>query len=189
MLLNTYNIEFTLFDRLAGIGCPVRSISVMGPAAKVARFAGPVFAGLYAGSLLTLLVLELELRRFDGSVYTQVAQINLIGIPWLSGATLIPAMLCATLSVVVTIRRPGAAKWWALSALMLLLTVFAISSAINVQITAAEGRWTVGAPPADWAVQRDHWQVAHAIRTIAATVAFVCLNVLAVSGRRQTDKA
>lgn len=152
--------------------------------AWINRFAGPVFAGLYAGVLLALLVLELELRQFDGSVYTRVAQVNLIGIPWLAGATLIPAMLCAALSVILTIRRPGPARWWALAALILLLIVFTISSAVNVQITAAEGRWNVSSPPLDWRVQRDRWQVAHAVRTAASIAAFLCLSMLAFAGRR-----
>ncbi|WP_051757301.1 DUF1772 domain-containing protein [Nocardia sp. NRRL WC-3656] len=131
-----------------------------------------------------MLVLELELRQFDGSVYTRVAQVNLIGIPWLAGATLIPAMLCAALSVILTIRRPGPARWWALAALILLLIVFTISSAVNVQITAAEGRWNVSSPPLDWRVQRDRWQVAHAVRTAASIAAFLCLSMLAFAGRR-----
>nr|WP_227985235.1 anthrone oxygenase family protein [Nocardia spumae] len=152
--------------------------SMLERVAGISRFAGPVFAGLYAGVLLTLMVLEAELRRFDGSVYTRVAQVNLIGIPWLAGATLIPATLCAAVLVIVTIRRPGRARWWASSALLLLLTVFIISSAVNVQITAAEGRWDLLSPPPDWAVQRDHWQIAHAIRTAASVAAFLCLSVL-----------
>ena len=35
--------------------------------------------------------------------------------------------------------------------------------------------WDVKAPPADWASVRDRWQLAHAVRTCAAVLAFGCL--------------
>ncbi|MFE2996737.1 hypothetical protein ACFXG4_17175 [Nocardia sp. NPDC059246] len=59
----------------------------MDVAIKIARLITPLSAGLYAGSLLTLLVIELSLRDFGGSIYTQVEQINLIGIPARAAAT------------------------------------------------------------------------------------------------------
>ncbi|MEU4468037.1 hypothetical protein AB0G20_30885 [Streptomyces sp. NPDC024017] len=44
---------------------------------KYARFVSLVFTGLFAGFLTSVLVLELSLRGFDSTVYTQVRLVEL----------------------------------------------------------------------------------------------------------------
>ena len=60
---------------------------------RYARFTGLVFAGLFAGFLIGVLVLELSLRNFDGTVYTQVRLVELDSLDKLAIATLLPALL------------------------------------------------------------------------------------------------
>src|ERR1700757_2088429 len=59
-----------------------------------------------------------------------------------------------------TMRRV-AGRWLALTALLLLLTAFAISVAINVAINTAQQGWSVAAPPSDRSSVPEGWQLAH----------------------------
>jgi len=46
----------------------------------------------------------------------------------------------------------------------------------------------VHVPPSDWASVRDRWQLAHAIRTVSAVLAFCSLTTAAITrtARRRT---
>jgi uncharacterized membrane protein len=151
--------------------------------ASIARMAGLFFAGIFAGFLVTVLALEATLRRFDASVYTQVRHVELIHLDDLASATLLPALLATVVLIAATIRSRGAAFWWSAVALLLLVTVLVTTLVVNLPINADQLGWAVPAPPADWAQVRDRWQLAHAVRTGAAVIAFACL-VRAGSGRR-----
>lgn len=144
------------------------------------RLLSLLFSGLFAGFLLCVLVLELSLRKASASVYTQVRLVELAHLDTLASVTLLPAILATGLLVVQQRRRPG---WWIpLTALGLLLLVFAISLAVNLPINHDQSLWKVNNPPTDWSAIRDRWQAAHAVRTVAALLAFVGL---AASGTRR----
>lgn len=130
------------------------------------KYVSLVFAGLFAGFLTGVLVLELSLRSFDGAVYTQVRLVELDSLDKLAVATLLPALI-ATAVLVYRDRR-----WPAVAALALLISVFVLTLVVNLPINAAQLEWSVQSPPADWADVRDRWQIAHAIRTVAAVLAF-----------------
>ncbi|TQM09643.1 anthrone oxygenase family protein [Pseudonocardia kunmingensis] len=170
-----------LFGRRMATRKPVITASA---AARVARFASLLFGGLFAGFLVAVLVLELPLRRFDASVYTQVRHIELIGWDVLASATLLPALV-ATAFLVVVERRRGRASWPARTALVLLVLVFALSSLVNLPINAEQLAWSVQMPPGDWTSTRDLWQLSHVVRTGAAVLALGCLAAAAsVTGER-----
>jgi uncharacterized membrane protein len=147
---------------------------------NIVRFAGLLFGGLFAGFLVAVLVIELTLRRFDASVYTQVRHVELVRLDDLAAATLVPALVAAALLVIVAARRRGRTLWLALTALVLLVAVFVMSLLVNVPINTQQLAWSVQAPPADWASVRDRWQIAHAVRTAAALLAFGCLSAAAM---------
>ena len=69
--------------------------------------------------------------------------------------------------------RPASAAAFALAFAMLLIV-------FNLPINAEQSNWAVQAPPADWASVRDRWQIAHAVRTSAAVLAFGCLSTAAM---------
>ena len=141
----------------------------------IAHTASVTFSGLFAGFLLGVLVLELSLRDFSGTTYAQVREVELVGLDRLATMTLVPA-LAATLWVVVASRRqPGMSR--SLLPLLLLIAVFVLSLTVNLPINADQLDWNVDAPPADWADDRDRWQIAHAVRTVAAVLAFALLTV------------
>lgn len=141
-----------------------------GERATVARTASVVFSGVFAGFMLSVLVLELTLRGYSASTYAQVREIELVGLDQLATVTLLPALI-ATLGVVVLSRRKRGLTRSAV-ALLLLLGVFVVSLTVNVPINQDQLTWDIDAPPADWADDRDRWQLAHVFRTSAALLAF-----------------
>ncbi len=159
---------------------------------KIVRFVSLLFGGLFARFLLTVLVIESTLRSFDAPVYTQVRRVELVRLDGLASATLIPALIAAAILVAVTARTSRRAFWLTLTALVLLVVVLATSLLVNVPINTDQLTWNVQAPPADWTSVRDRWQIAHALRTVAALLAFGCLSMAAIATSpttRQTTRA
>jgi hypothetical protein len=142
-----------------------------------ARFTALTFAGVFAGFLITVLVLELSMRTADGAVYTEIRHVELIGLDVLATVMLVPA--AAATAVVAAARFPvgGAARWLPSAALLLLVSVFVLTVAVNLPINADQHGWVAATPPPDWASIRDRWQLAHAARTAAAVLAFGCLSL------------
>lgn len=140
----------------------------------VARFASLLFGGLFAGFLVTVLVLESTLRGVGASVYTQVRHVELDRLDGLASATLVPALIAAAV-LVASAARNRRPVLWPVVAFVLLLSVVATTLVFNVPINTDQLTWDVQAPPADWATVRDRWQLAHAVRTGAAVLAFGCL--------------
>ncbi|HEX6682637.1 MAG TPA: anthrone oxygenase family protein [Candidatus Limnocylindrales bacterium] len=143
---------------------------------KYARFASVVFAGLFAGFLTAVLVLELSLRSFDSTIYTQVRQVELDSLDKLAVATLLPALIATAVLVYRTFRTNK--RWLTVAALALLLFIFGLTLIVNLPINDDQLGWNTQSPPSGWANVRDTWQVAHAIRTVAAVLAFAVLAAL-----------
>ena len=141
---------------------------------RFVRSASLLFSGVFAGFLVCVLVLENSLRGFDAAVYTQTRLVELDSLDKLASATLIPAMIT---TVVLAIRARGNDRRVVLVAIALLVIVFATTFAINLPINSDQSAWSVQSPPSDWTSVRDRWQVAHAIRTVAAVLAFGLLIV------------
>jgi uncharacterized membrane protein len=152
----------------------------------IARVASLLFGGLFAGFLVTVLVLESTLRGVDAAVYVQVRQVELDRLDALASVTLIPALLAAAVLVASAARNRRRVLWPVL-AFVLLLSVVATTLVFNVPINTDQLTWNVQAPPADWADVRDRWQLAHAVRTVAAVLAFGCLGAAAGVTRTPTD--
>jgi uncharacterized membrane protein len=150
------------------------------------RFVSLLFGGLFAGFLVTASVLEATLRSFDALVYVQVRQVELAHLDDLASATLIPTLIGAAFLVISVARARGRAFWLMLAALVLLVTVFVTSLLVNLPINHDQLTWNIQAPPADWAAVRDRWQIAHAVRTAAALLAFGCLIVAAIGPTTRT---
>jgi uncharacterized membrane protein len=141
------------------------------------RLLSLLFSGLFAGFLACVLVIELSLRAAGASVYTQVRLVELDHLDTLAAATLLPAILATAMLVVQARRRPG---WWIpLTALGLLLAVFVLTLTVNLPINHDQATWNPTGPPADWKAVRDRWQIAHAVRTVAAVLAFTGLTTAA----------
>lgn len=152
---------------------------------SVARVAGLVFGGVFAGFVLTVLVLELSMRRLSASDYTQVRQSELAHLDTLATATLIPTILATVVLVSVSLKWANRGVGLASVALTLLVVVFVTTVVINLPINADQLDWSVDHPPAHWARDRDRWQIAHAVRTAAAVAAYVCLVFAAGTHRRR----
>lgn len=138
------------------------------------------FSGLFAGFLVCVMVLENSLRSFGAAVYTQVRLVELDSLDKLASVTLIPALVT---TVALAIWSRGNSRRSALVAAALLVVVFVTTFAVNLPINSDQLSWSVQQPPADWAAVRDRWQAAHAVRTVAAVLAFVVLVSTAVRRR------
>lgn len=155
-------------------------------AVAVVRLVNLLFAGVFAGFLVTAMVIELTLRNFGASVYIQVRHIELAHLDELASATLLPALITTVILAVVAFRTRGRETWLALMALALLVVVFATTLSVNLPINHDQLHWNVQSPPSDWANVRDRWQIAHAVRTVAAVIAFACMAASALISRRRT---
>jgi hypothetical protein len=151
----------------------------------VARFTSLTFAGVFAGFLVTVLVLELSMRTADGSVYTEVRHIELIGLDVFATVLLIPAVVATGIVAAARFSVGGAARWLPMVALLLMALVFVLTFAVNLPINADQRGWVT--PPSDWANVRDRWQLAHAVRTVAAVLAFGCLGLGETRAARNTS--
>ncbi|MET9270455.1 anthrone oxygenase family protein [Kribbella sp. NPDC003557] len=138
------------------------------------------FSGLFAGFLVCVMVLENSLRSFGAAVYTQVRLVELDSLDKLASVTLIPALVT---TVALAIWSRGNSRRSAFVAAALLVVVFVTTFAVNLPINSDQLSWSVQQPPADWAAVRDRWQAAHAVRTVAAVLAFVVLVSTAVRRR------
>ncbi|WP_327742946.1 DUF1772 domain-containing protein [Streptomyces europaeiscabiei] len=144
---------------------------------KYTRFVSLVFAGLFAGFLTSVLVLELSLRDFDSIVYTQVRLVELDSLDKLAVATLLPALIATAVLVHQTYRTNT--RWLTVAALALLVFVFGLTLIVNLPINSDQLHWNAQAPPSNWTDIRDRWQIAHAARTMAAVLAFAVLALAA----------
>jgi uncharacterized membrane protein len=140
---------------------------------KYARAASLLFAGLFAGFLTAVLVLELSLRGAGGTVYTQVRLVELDSLDKLAVATLLPALIATAVLAYRTFRT--GTRWPTVGALALLVLIVALTVTVNLPINADQLDWNAASPPADWADVRDRWQIAHASRTAAAVIAFALI--------------
>ena len=145
-----------------------------------------LFGGIYAGFLVAVLVIELTLRGFDASVYTQVQQVKHLRLNQLAIATLTPTLASGLL--LVLLLRPLHTTGFALTFTSLLCTAGAlvITLRVNVPINADQMTWKVAAPPPNWAAIRDRWQVAHMLRTGLAVIAFCCQIIAAMLKKAST---
>ena len=88
---------------------------------RIAGITSLVFAGLFAGFLTAVLVLELSLRRFDGTVYTQVRLVELDSLDKLAVATLLPALISTAVLAYRSFRTK--ARWPSVAAFVRQRTV------------------------------------------------------------------
>ncbi|MGY2093475.1 anthrone oxygenase family protein [Nocardia gipuzkoensis] len=132
-----------------------------------------------------VLVLELSLRGFDASVYTQVRLVELEWLDTLATATLLPAIAATAVVVIRAYRRHSGGVIWATVTLVLLVSIVALTIMVNLPINAQQLDWVAGAPPRDWAQVRNRWQIAHLMRTVAAVAAFTCLINFAMRPHRR----
>lgn len=140
--------------------------------------------GLFAGFLVGILVFELSLRRFDGSVFAQTQQVTLIALPALATALLFPALIATGALGALRSRSRDDEFWAAVASFALLLVALIVTLVVNVPINLAEAGWDPSSPPSDWATHRDRWQIGHGVRTAAALLAFGSLAVVASRSRK-----
>ncbi|QIS10389.1 DUF1772 domain-containing protein [Nocardia arthritidis] len=147
---------------------------------QFARLASLLLVGTFTGFLLTVLVLELSMRGADGPTYVTVRHIELNSMDRLASATLLPALVVTAVLAATALRGH---RLFPIVALTLLIGVLILTLTVNLPINADQRDWVSTVPPVDWADVRDRWQLAHAIRTCTAAIAFILLATAAVLRR------
>ncbi|MEP0706979.1 MAG: DUF1772 domain-containing protein [Parvibaculum sp.] len=115
----------------------------------------------------------------DGRAYLTVQQIYA---GWsLFGIALIGS-LAANLALAVAVRRERIACVFATAAFASMLTVLLLFFAFVYPMNAATENWTV--MPENWEALRMQWEYGHAVNAVLTFVAFVCVSLSVVVGRR-----
>ena len=147
---------------------------------KITRHASLLCGGVLAGVALTVLFLELALRRLDGPEYVRVRQAEFDFLTWFIGAIFVPTLIAVVMLVIHARRAHSPALRPAVIALVLLLLSLVVTLAVNGPINVEQLSWNAQAPPADWASVRDRWQIAHAVRTVAIVIALGYLSAAVI---------
>jgi anthrone oxygenase-like protein len=142
----------------------------------ILRSASQLCCGILVGVALTVLALELALRRLDGPAYVLVRHAEYDYFTWFVGAVFAPTPIAVAMLVVSAYRARSPLLRPALLALGLLLLAVVVTLMVNGPINIEQLGWDTQAPPADWAHVRDRWQVAHAVRTLALVLALGSLS-------------
>lgn len=149
---------------------------VSGRVFPIVRRASRLGTAVLAGVALTVLVLELALRRLPGPGYVEVRHAEFGWFTGFVGIVFVPT-LGAVVTLAVLARRHGGARP-AAAALVLLLVAVVITVLVNGPINVEQLAWDAQAPPSDWAGVRDIWQVTHAVRTVAIVAALGCVEAV-----------
>lgn len=144
---------------------------------RIIRSASQLCCAILVGVALTVLVLELALRRLDGPAYVAVRHAEYDYFTWFIGLVFVPTIVTVIMLVVTTYRAHSPLRRPALLALGLIVVAIAITLAVNGPINVEQLSWSTQSPPADWAHLRDQWQIAHAVRTLALILALAALTV------------
>lgn len=136
----------------------------------ITRYASLSAGGVFTGLALTVLFVELAMRRLNGPDYVRMRQAEFDYFTWLTGAIGVVTLAAVILLVVVARRARSSALRPALIALVLVLAILAISVVVNGPINVEQLGWNPALSPPDWASVRDRWQIAHGVRTLAAVL-------------------
>lgn len=151
---------------------------------KIARFANLFLVALLAGLLVGIFIVELALLEVSASVYTAVAKpkhevfepimpvVNtLVSVSGLVVVLLL--LICDRKTWAFGLTVVGVACTIVATTTTLLVNVPINSEIINV--------WSVSDPPTDWAQVRARWNLFHALRTVLAVLALLCLLLAAMT--------
>jgi len=143
---------------------------------KITRYVSLLGCGVLAGVAVTVLVLELALRRLNGQEYARVRQAEFAFFSPFIGAVLLATLVAVAMLVIHARKTHSITLRPAIIALALLLLALLVSLAVNGPVNVEQLSWNVQAPPADWARILDRWQIAHAVRTLAIVLALGYLS-------------
>jgi uncharacterized membrane protein len=116
----------------------------------------------------------------DGKTYIIVEQVKHAHLNQLAAATIIVALASGLLLLLGVGRLGRTPRYFILASVLCLGAALAITLSVNVPINEAQLRWDPNTPPADWMLIRDRWQLAHALRTAFAAIAFAFQTLAAI---------
>ena len=148
----------------------------------IARFVNLSLVALLAGLLVGVFIVERALLEVSASVYTAVQkpkhEVFEPIMPVFNTLVIVSGLLVALL--LIRDRKTwefGLTAIGVVCTIALTTTTLLVNVPINSEIINA---WSVKNPPADWAQVRDRWNLFHAIRTVLAVAALLCLLLAAM---------
>ena len=147
----------------------------------IARFVNLFLVALLAGLLVGVFIVERALLEVSASVYTAVQkpkhEVFEPIMPVFNTLVIVSGLMVLLL---IRDRRTwefGLTAIGVVCTIALTTTTLLVNVPINSEIINA---WSVKNPPADWAQVRDRWNLFHAIRTVLAVAALLCLLLAAM---------
>ncbi len=144
---------------------------------KVARFVNLFLVALLAGLLVGVFIVERALLEVSASVYTAVQKPkHEVFEPIMPVFNTL--VIVSGLPVVLLLIRDRKTWVFGLTAIGVLCTIALTTTTllVNVPINSEIiNTWSVDNPPAYWEQVRDRWNLFHAIRTVLAIMALLCL--------------
>ena len=144
---------------------------------KVARFVNLFLVALLAGLLVGVFIVELALLEVSASVYTAVEkpkhEVFAPIMPVFNTLVIVSGLLVVLL--LISDRKTwvfGLTAIGVLCTIVLTTTTLLVNVPINSDIINTR---SMKNPPADWEQVRDRWNLFHAIRTVLAIMALLCL--------------
>ena len=156
---------------------------------KLARFVNLFLVALLAGLLMGVFIVELALLEVSASVYTAVQKPkHEVFAPIMP---IFNTLVIVSGPLVVVLLIPHRKTWvFGLSAIGVVCTIVltATTLLVNVPINSEIiNTWSVDDPPTDWAQVKDRWNLFHAVRTVLALVALLCLLLAAMMPQPQRE--
>ncbi|GAA2828719.1 anthrone oxygenase family protein [Kribbella solani] len=134
-------------------------------------------SAVLAGVALTVLVLELASRHLAGPDYVRLRQAEYKPFTWFIGVISVLTLASVITLTVQAYKHKRQLLRPPLIALALILVAIVITLAVNGPINLEQLNWNPTTPPANWSEIRDHWQLAHAARTVVLLAAAGYLNL------------
>jgi hypothetical protein len=135
--------------------------------AKVAQFVNIMVYVLVAGVMWgTWLSLARTMTGYDAGTFLTDGKHMIANLATVMAVLMIAAVALGVVVVVVLFRRGSAvAGWLALTGVVLMIGVLAVTLAVEVPIDNLISHWTVDTLPADWMAIRSRWAAFHTLRT------------------------
>lgn len=132
--------------------------------------------GLFAGLIWTFAVaIDRAEERLGAVQYATWRQFLIVDLD----QGILPILILTAVAPVVALialrhrRRSAAWRWTAAAFALYLVGVMAFTIILNVPINNTMLAWDAANPPADWAQQRDRWDLLNTIRTPVTIAVFV----------------
>lgn len=153
--------------------------------AKLAQFVTIMLYVLVAGVMWgTWLSLSRTMTRYDATTFLADGKHMIANLAAIMAVLMISAAVAGLLTTWLLFRhRSTAAGWLALTGLLLIVAVIAVTLSVEVPIDNKIKTWTQATLPSDWQVIRARWAAFHTLRAFLSLAAVAAAAGAALTAR------